>query len=67
MKKNLIPYRVTFQKTETVYCVNIAMANSKQAVEEYYTGKYGWCAVDECSSYQLQEAQRRRCPIVTIR
>ncbi len=66
MKKNLIPYRVTFKKAENIYCTNIARAESKQAVETRYTDKYGWCVVDECSPYQLMEAQRRRCPIVTI-
>ncbi len=67
MKKNLIAYEVTFQRSENIYCTNIAMAVSKEAAESYYTNKYGWCIVNDCSPYKLQEAQRRRCPIVTIK
>ncbi|MCD8338442.1 MAG: hypothetical protein LUD18_14465 [Lachnospiraceae bacterium] len=58
-------YEVTFKKKDR-YCVNVAMAESKQAVEAHYTGKYGWCAVEDCTAYKLAVARRKGCPVVTI-
>lgn len=65
MANNLKPYKVTF-KTGPVFCANVAMAESKQAVESYYTGKYGWCAVNDCKPCELETARRKGMPIKTI-
>ncbi len=59
-------YEVTFRKNG-VYCVNVAMARTREAVEAHYTGKYGWCAVEDCTAYKLATARRKGCPVVTIR
>ncbi|MCD8085486.1 MAG: hypothetical protein LUF28_04030 [Clostridiales bacterium] len=58
-------YEVTFRKSG-VYCVNIAMAKTKEAVEARYTDKYGWCAVEACPAYKLATARSKGCPVVTV-
>lgn len=66
MANNLKPYKVTFKTKSGIYCANVAMADSKQAVETYYSGKYGWCAVDDCKPYELETARRKGMPVKTI-
>ncbi len=58
-------YKVTYQHGESVYCSNIAHAESVEAVEAHYS-KYNWCSVSECEAWELESAQRRGMPIVEI-
>lgn len=58
-------YKVTYQHSESVYCSNIAHAESVEAVEAHYS-KHNWCSVSECEAWELESAQRRGMPIVEI-
>lgn len=58
-------FRVTYQKSEYVYCSNIARAESIKAVETYYS-KYAWFTAEECDEIELEEAERKHMPIVDI-
>ena len=60
-------YNVTFRYSESVFCANIAIATSADAVKEYYTGKgYSSITVTEASTYDVSEAKRRGKPIIQI-
>lgn len=59
-------FNVSFQYSESVYCANIAHAESAEAVEAYYAEKYEWCKVSEATAADVEEAQRRGKPIVEI-
>lgn len=63
MKKYL---NVSFQYSESVYCANIAHAESAEAVEAHYSAKYEWCKVSEATAADVEEAQRRGKPIIEI-
>ena len=56
-------FNVSFQYSESVYCANIAHAESAEAVEAHYSAKYEWCKV---SAADVEEAQRKGKPIVEI-
>lgn len=58
-------YKVSYQHSESVYCSNIAHAESVDAVEAHYS-KYSWCSVSECEAWELESAQRRGMPVVEI-
>ncbi len=58
-------YKVSYQHSESVYCSNIAHAESVEAVEAHYS-KYNWCSVSECEEWELESAQRRGMPIIEI-
>lgn len=58
-------YNVTFQYSESVFCSNLAHAESAEAVEAAYS-KYGWCAVSPASSYDVEEAGKRGKPIIEL-
>lgn len=59
-------FNVSFQYSESVYCANIAHAESAEAVEAHYSEKYEWCKVSEATAADVEEAQRRGKPIVEI-
>ena len=58
-------FKVTYQKSEYVYCSNIARAESIKAVEAYYS-KYVWFTAEQCDEIELEEAERKHMPIVDI-
>lgn len=58
-------YNVSYQYSESVFCSNIAHAESIEAVEEYYSG-YSWCNISECDEWELEAALRRGTPIVEV-
>lgn len=58
-------YKVSFQYSESVYCANIAHAESVEAVEAHYS-KYSWYSVSECEEMELKSARRRGMPIVEV-
>ena len=59
-------FNVSFQYSESVYCANIAHAESAEAVEKHYSEKYEWCKVSEATAADVEEAQRRGKPIIEI-
>lgn len=58
-------FEVSFQYSETVYCSNIAHAETAEAVKAYYS-KYEWFCVRKCDEREVEEARRRGKPIVEI-
>ena len=58
-------YKVTFQYSETIYCANIARAESKEEVEKYYS-KYAWYKVNEATEWDIKEAEMEGMPVITI-
>lgn len=58
-------YKVTFQYSETIYCSNIAVAETKEEVEKYYS-KYAWYKVNEATEWDIKEAEMKGMPVITI-
>ena len=59
-------FNVSFQYSESVYCANIAHAESAEAVEAHYSAKYEWCKVSEATAADVEEAKRKGKPVVEI-
>ena len=62
MKKYFV---VSFKHSENVYCSNVAHAENAEAVKAHYS-KYEWVEIEEAEAYKLDEAKRKRTPIVEI-
>ena len=58
-------YKVTFEHSENVYCTNIAIADSVEAVKDHYS-KYSWSNVRECAEWEVEEGKTKGMPIITI-
>ena len=58
-------YSVSFQYSTTTYCSNIAIAENREAVEAYYS-KYEWYSIKEATDAEIEEAQRKGKPFITI-
>lgn len=58
-------FNVTFQYSESVYCANIAHAETVADVEAHYS-KYAWVSVSPAADYEVEEARRRGKPIVEV-
>lgn len=58
-------FAVSFKYSETVYCSNIAHAETVEAVKAHYS-KYEWVSVRECEEYEVEEARRRGKPIIEV-
>lgn len=56
-------YKVSFQYSESVYCSNIAHAETVEDVEAHYS-KYPWVSVSEAADCEVRAAQRKGMPIV---
>lgn len=59
-------FNVTFQYSESVYCANIAHAETAADVEAHYSSKYAWVSVSPAAGYEVEQARRRGKPIVEI-
>lgn len=59
-------FNVSFQYSESVYCANIAHAESAETVVAHYSAKYEWCKVSEATAADVEEAQRKGKPIIDI-
>lgn len=59
-------FNVTFQYSESVYCANIAHAETAADVEAHYSSKYAWVSVSPAADYEVEQARRRGKPIVEI-
>ena len=58
-------YKVTFKHSENVFCTNIAIADSMEAVKNHYS-KYSWSNVRECAEWEVEEGKTKGMPIITI-
>lgn len=58
-------FAVSFKYSESVYCSNIAHAETAEAVNAHYS-KYEWVSVRECEDYEVETARRKGMPIVEI-
>lgn len=58
-------FTVSFKYSESVFCTNIAHAETAEAVKAHYS-KYEWVSVSECSEYELETATRKGMPVVEI-
>lgn len=59
-------FNVSFEYSDSVYCANIAHAESAEDVLAHYSAKYAWCTVSEATAADVEEAQRRGKPIIEI-
>lgn len=59
-------FNVNFQYSESVYCANIAHAETAADVEAYYSSKYTWVSVSPAADYEVEEARRRGKPIIEV-
>ena len=62
-------YKVTFawDRDETVYCTNLAKADSAEAVELYYERKYDYVLnVREVTEWEAKECIMKGMPVVDI-
>ena len=58
-------YLVSFKWYDSdIYCSNIVHAGNDQAVRDYYSSKYGWCAVYSANDEDLRKARERGIPII---
>lgn len=58
-------FTVSFKYSESVYCSNIAHAETAEAVNAHYS-KYEWVSVGGCEDYEVETARRKGMPIVEI-
>lgn len=58
-------FKVSFQYSETVFCTNIAHAETVQDVEKHYN-KYEWSNVAPATDAEVDEARRKGMPVVEI-
>ena len=58
-------FNVNFQYSESVYCANIAHAETVADVEAHYS-KYTWVSVSPAADYEVEKARRRGKPIVEV-
>lgn len=58
-------YSVSFQYSESVYCSNIAHAETVEDVENHYK-KYSWFKITEATAADVEAAQRKEMPIVEV-
>ena len=58
-------FNVSFQYSESVYCANIAHAETVADVEAHYS-KYAWASVSPAADYEVEEARRRGKPIIEV-
>lgn len=58
-------FKVSFQYSESVFCANIAHAESAADVEKAYS-KYSWYSVRPAEDYEVEEARKKGMPIVEV-
>lgn len=58
-------YYVSFEIREHIYCTNIAHAESKEKVWEYYS-KYPWFYIRDIVNGEVEMAREKGMPIVEI-
>ena len=58
-------FAVSFKYSESVYCSNIAHAETAEAVAAHYS-KYEWVDIREAEAHEVETARRKGMPIVEI-
>ena len=58
-------FAVSFKYSESVYCSNIAHAETAEAVAAHYS-KYEWVDIREAEAHEIETARRKGMPIVEI-
>ena len=58
-------YKVSFEYSEGIYCTNIAIAESVEAVEAHYS-EYPWVAVKDCPDWEVDTYRAKGCPFITV-
>lgn len=58
-------FAVSFQYSDSVYCSNIAHAETAEAVKAHYS-KYKWVDIREAEEHEIKTARRKGMPIVEI-
>lgn len=58
-------YNVSFKYSESVYCSNIAHAESVEDVERHYN-RYPWVKVTEASEHDVKNALERGEPVIEV-
>lgn len=58
-------FKVSFQYSESVFCANIAHAESAADVEKAY-GEYSWYSVRPAEDYEVEEAREKGMPIIEV-
>lgn len=56
-------FNVSFQYSESVYCANIAHAETAEDVAAHYS-KHEWVKITEAQEYEVESAQRKGMPVV---
>lgn len=59
-------YNVSFEYSESIYCSNIAHAETAEDVERYYSEKYNWVKVTEASEHDVKNALERGKPVIEV-
>ena len=58
-------YYVSFEIRENIYCTNIAHAENKEKVSDYYS-KYPWFYIRDIVNGEVEMAREKGMPIVEI-
>lgn len=58
-------YKVSFEYCENLYCTNIAVAESVDAVKAHYS-KYPWVDIKESPEWEIESYRERGCPFINI-
>ena len=58
-------FKVSFEHGEGIFCTNIAIAESVEAVEAHYS-EYAWVSVKEAREWEVENYRLKGCPFVTI-
>lgn len=58
-------FMVTYQINENTFCVNVAVASSRECVEKYYSG-YKLVDIHEANDWELELARRKGMPFVEV-
>lgn len=59
-------FKVSFQYSESVYCSNLAHAETAEDVRRHYEAKYSWVNVSPATEYDVRNAEVRGMPVVEI-
>lgn len=58
-------FAVSFKYSESVFCSNIAHAETAEAVAAHYS-RYEWVDIREAEAHEVETARRKGMPIVEI-
>ena len=59
-------YLVSFKYSESVFCSNLATAETAEDVKSYYSKKYDWVAVKDASPCDVESAKRKGMPVTDV-